>query len=432
MEQRELGVGIVWWPALDPLCRATEGLIDVIEAEPETFWVPTSDGMGFRSFLRDALAHLQLPKLLHGVGAPLGGTCLPPSGHAAALACDVAELRPDFVSEHLSFTRFRTGRDAPPVVAGFMMPPLQSSAGVAVAAANIRRHRAALGGIPLAVETAISYLPPAPGEWTDGNFAGAVANAADCGILLDLHNVLCNARNGRQSVAAFCDSLPLDRVWELHLAGGESKAGFYLDAHAGLVDEELMEIAATLMPGLPNLRAIIFEIQPEAVEKVGLAAIGAQLARMKDLWNGRAVAREQDLKPADVAPITEPSLDPEAWEALLGRAVTGLLQQPPLDEATAAWWRSSAPALDLYRMLSGEGRASSIAAAAPRTTRLLLRQRGSTGTRQILAEFWRHATPAYTMAEEASAFLRYLANTHPSLHGLTNAMASDMEHLAGQ
>jgi hypothetical protein len=41
------------------------------------------------------------------------------------------------------------------------------------------------------------------------------------------------------------------------------------------------------------------------------------------------------------------------------------------------------------------------------------------------------ATPAYTATEEARAFLRYLANTHPSLHGLTDAMAPDMERLAG-
>ncbi|MGH6838159.1 MAG: DUF692 domain-containing protein [Methylocella sp.] len=430
MEVRSLGIGIVWWPALDPLCRPSEGLIDVVEAEPEAFWMPMADGVGFRSFLRDALAHLPQPKLLHGVGAPLGGTCLSPDGHAAAIARDVAQIRPEFVSEHLSFTRFRTRRGAQPIVAGFMMPPLQSPSGVAVAAANISRHRVALGGVPLAVETAVSYLPPAPGEWPDGDFVAAVADAADCGILLDLHNVLCNARNGRQSVADFCDTLPLGRVWELHLAGGENEAGFYLDAHAGLVEEELLEVAATLMPRLPNLRAVIFEIMPEAIEKVGLAAIGEQLARMKDLWNGCAVSVGPDRTAVDVAPITQTSLNPEAWEELLGRAITGL-PQSPLDEATAAWWRCCAPALDLYRLLAGEGRASAIASAAPHTTRLLLRQRGGTGTRQILAEFWRQATPGYTATEEARAFLRYLADTYPSWDGLSNATASDMEQLAG-
>src|SRR5271166_1843039 len=90
---RALGVGLVWWPPLDDLCRDGEGLVDVIEAEPESYWVPLFDGRGFRSFLGEALQHLSQPKLLHGVGAPVGGTCSPPDGHLAALAADVAELR---------------------------------------------------------------------------------------------------------------------------------------------------------------------------------------------------------------------------------------------------------------------------------------------------------------------------------------------------
>ena len=30
----KLGVGIVWWPELDALCRPSEGLVHAIEAEP--------------------------------------------------------------------------------------------------------------------------------------------------------------------------------------------------------------------------------------------------------------------------------------------------------------------------------------------------------------------------------------------------------------
>jgi uncharacterized protein (UPF0276 family) len=431
MEPSGLGVGVVWWPALDVLCRDGEGLVDVIEAEPETFWVPASDGQGFRSFLGEALQHLSQPKLLHGVGAPLGGTCSPPNGHAVALAGDVAELRPEFVSEHLSVTQFRPRRGDPPVSSGFMLPPVQSRAGVALAAANICRHRAALGSIPLAVETAVSYLPPALGEWPDGAFVAAVVEAAECGILLDLHNVLCNARNGRQSVAAFCDALPLERVWELHLAGGEREGGFHLDAHAGLVEPELMEIAAALAPRLPHLRAIIFEIMPERGAEVGIAAIGRQLERMKDLWNTRATGPERDVNATHAWPLTEPPLnDPEAWEMLLGCAITGL-PQPAIDDAAAAWWRSVAPALDLYRMLVGEGRASAVMSAAPRTTRLLLRQYGGPGTRHILAEFWRQSPPKYTAADEARALFRFLSVAHPVLPGLTDAVASDASELAG-
>jgi uncharacterized protein (UPF0276 family) len=425
-----LGVGVVWWPPLDVLCREGEGLVEVIETEPETFWVPTADGHGFRSFVGEALRHLPQPKLLHSVGAPVGGTCLAPDGHAAALARDVAELRPEYVSEHLNLTRFRPDTKSASVSAGFMLPSVQSRAGVELAAANIRQHRAALGATPLAVETTVSYLPPAPGEWPDGDYVAAVVEAADCGILLDLHNVLCNERNGRQSVSEFCDSIPLERVWEIHLAGGESERGFYLDAHSGLVEPELMEIAAALLPRLPHLRAVTFEIMPERVAEVGLAAIARQLGRIKHLWNSRSSHSEQDVNATDIRLHTDPPLnDPEAWERLLGCAITGL-PQPAIDDRTAEWWRSASPALDLYRELVGEARASAVASAASRTTRLLLKVFGGHGTRRILAEFWRQSPPQYTAVDEARAFFRFLSEAHTGQPGLMEAISLDAAELA--
>jgi uncharacterized protein (UPF0276 family) len=424
----ELGVGVVWWPPLDALCHEREGLVDVIEAEPEAYWVPTSNGPGFRSFLPGALAHLPQRKLLHGVGAPLGGTCIPPYGHAAALAADVAVVRPEYVSEHLSFTRFRAPGENFSISAGFMLPPLQSPAGVALAAANIRRHREAFGGIPLAVETPVSYLPPMLGEWPDGDFVAAVAESADCGILLDLHNVLCNARNGRQSVSAFCDALPLERVWELHLAGGEYEGRFYLDAHSGLAEPELMEIAAALIAKLPQLRAIIFEIMPERVVDVGLAAIGRQLGHIKELWNTRAPDRRPRPKSNAARPPREMPVDPESWSTLLGSAVTGL-PLPALDCELIPWWDSAASALELYRLLIGENRASAVAAAAPRTMRLLLRQQGSAATRRLLVEFWRQSPQAYTATAEARAFLRFLLAADQTLLGLAEAAALELGEL---
>jgi len=85
-ERPGLGVGLVWCPALDSLCWGGEGLVDVIEAEPETLWAARSDRAGIRSFVGPALAHLPQPKLLHGVGAPLGGTCLAGAEHTRTFA----------------------------------------------------------------------------------------------------------------------------------------------------------------------------------------------------------------------------------------------------------------------------------------------------------------------------------------------------------
>lgn len=100
------------------------------------------------------------------------------------------------------------------------MPPIQTFEAVKIAADNINYLRDRLN-IPFAFETGVNYLQPLPGEMTDGSFFAAVAETADCGILLDLHNLWCNEKNGRSSVRQVIAELARDRVWELHLAGGQ-------------------------------------------------------------------------------------------------------------------------------------------------------------------------------------------------------------------
>jgi uncharacterized protein (UPF0276 family) len=428
VQDQGLGVGIMWWPEVDELCNSARGLVDVIEIEPESFWSWNADGEGFRACPRGILEHLSQPRLLHGVGAPLGGTCLPPTGHLETFARDVEALQPTYFSEHLSVNRFRLTPEGPEVFAGFLLPPLQGKSSVSMAASNIRARREAFGGVPIAFETPVSYLPPAPDEWPDGDFIAAVAQEADCGIVLDLHNVLCNSSNGRQGVAAFCDSLPLERIWEVHLAGGEYEGDFYLDAHSGVASEELMEFTTSFVKRLPQLRAITLEIMPDRVAKAGLDAITGQLEKMRDIWNGRGTQRNPGITDPAPLPLSEPPVSPEIWETMLGAALNNLTE-PVLIDQMAAWRNSAAPALELYRKLVGEARASALVLAAPRSIRLLLRAYGRQGTRQILAGFWRESPPGYMTADEGRAFLHYLSRDELRAPGLAEAVATDRTQL---
>src|SRR3546814_10637875 len=71
----ESGVGIVYFPALEPLLDAGKGLIDVIEVEPQPLWLKDSGGgcprLDERAF--DRLLARPQRKLVHGVGIPLAG-----------------------------------------------------------------------------------------------------------------------------------------------------------------------------------------------------------------------------------------------------------------------------------------------------------------------------------------------------------------------
>lgn len=251
---RALGVGLVYWAALEPLVRPAGSMISVVELEPQTLWEQTSGAAGWHyrgnEALLERVASLPQPRLLHGVGHPVGGTVRDPIAHLPLLRHVVDRLDPVWISEHLSFNRVQHAGDV--AHAGFLLPPPQSAPSVRVAAQNIHDFRCALDR-PVAFETGVNYLRPRDGEMADGDFFAAVAEASDSGIVLDLHNLWCNERNGRQSVAEALARIPLDRVWEIHLAGGMEMSGYWLDAHSGAVPPEVMEIAAGLIPRRPTL-----------------------------------------------------------------------------------------------------------------------------------------------------------------------------------
>jgi uncharacterized protein (UPF0276 family) len=427
------GVGIVWWPELDRLCRPGEGLVHVTEVEPETFWVPRPDPEGgFISRLPRALGHLSGPKLLHGVGAPFGGSAPQTAPHLAALSGDIAALRPAWISDHLSFNRYTRDDEKKPdetIFTGFFLPPAQSPEGVAQAANHIRQRSAATG-VPVAFENSVSYLPPHPGEMPDGDFVAAVAEAADCGILLDLHNILCNERNGRQTVRDFCDAIPLDRVWEIHLAGGQFERGFWLDAHSGIVEPVLLDLVTELLPRLPALGAIIFEIMPGFIASTGLSAIGTLLGRLNDIWSARPAATSEGERrgPRVWSGGANGTITPQHWERAIGGAVT-TLEGRDATRDLEGWARSAEKSLELYRYLAGEGRASSLVDTAPRTIRSLLIALGEPETRHLLARFWRRNAPAFTSAEEGRAFLDFVATADVSVPGLSGDIEGDRRDL---
>jgi len=421
-QNSRLGVGVVWWPELDPLCDPREGLVHVIEAEPETFWLATGADR-FVSRLAEATRHLTAPRLLHGVGAPFGGTVGQSPGHLATLKADIAATRPAWISDHLTFNQYERGADT--VCAGFLLPPAQSHAGVLQAARQIRDRRIATG-VPVAFENPVNYLPPHQGDMPDGEFFAAVAETADCGILLDLHNALCNERNGRQSVRAFLDALPLDRVWEIHLAGGQMERGFWLDAHSGVAEPALLDLLHDVLPRLPALRAVILEIMPEFVAPTGLGALATSLGRINDIWSARAHPAGQALPapPALVRPDRAASITPAMWERAIGDAVTGLDGAAPPADLTP-WLKAADGALALYRYLAGEARASALVDTAPRSIRLLLVTSGEAETRAVLGRFWRRHAPGYTSIEEAGAFLDFLTTADITIPGLHDAVVND-------
>ena len=190
---------MIFSAALREFLQRRPNALDLLAIEPQTLWLADHAFAGpFFEFTPgiEAFASLRGHKLVHSVGMPLGGTRTPDPAQMALLAKTAARLDSPWVSEHLSVA------GTPHRAAGFLLPPLQTDKGVETAVRNIRAFARGVGR-PVAVETAVAYFRRKPFEMSDGAFLARVVEEADCGILLDLHNIYCKESNGRSTMDAF-------------------------------------------------------------------------------------------------------------------------------------------------------------------------------------------------------------------------------------
>lgn len=424
----ELGIGMVYVPGLEPLLEARPSPIDFIEIEPQTLWHHRPGADPPYRMPAATLSHLRrLPqrKVIHSVGFAPGGTEPPDPEFVAALSATIEALDAPWASEHLSVTHLAVGGRR--THASFMLPCLQTPAGAACAARSIRRLAAGLP-VPFAVETAVNYLAPRDGELDDGEFVRRVVESADCGILLDLHNIWTNARNGRQPVEEFLAAIPLERVWEVHLAGGYEFEGYWLDAHSGEVPAGVMALAERVLPTLPNLRALVLEVFPTFLSLVGLERVAAELERIRALYervrrSSSAEAVRSAAAPgpdADGSAVVDAdmSIEPADWEQALGATVLGAEPAGALAEELAA-----DPATALIRKLIWRFRAGAVVKSLSLLTQLIRLGGGEEMLERLLNAYFASHAPQPFASEEGAAFLEFVRAAHPDVPYLDEVIA---------
>ena len=246
-----------------------------------------------------------------------GGRHLPPDPEGvAAAAASARELDAVHWSEHLSFNRVATpARSGTPATS--CRPCRRRSR---------RRRRSGTSALPgqfdrpFLIETPASYLRARPGRPHRRRFVAAIAERADCGILLDLHNIWANELNGRQPVSGFLAELPLDRVREVHSPEASDLERLYLDSHVGPISGELLDIARDTIPLLPHVRALIFEAVPESVVALGDVGVRAVLEQLHEL--------------ADLPFAGRPAVVPARW---MPRRPRNRRERPQRSEKRTSW-----------------------------------------------------------------------------------------------
>jgi uncharacterized protein len=220
-----LGHGIGLRPPHFPQLWDGTARVDWFEAISENYMV---DGGRPRAALERARA--LAPVVLHGVSLSIGSTDPLDEAYLAALQALVARIEPAWISDHLCWSS----------VDGHYAHDLLPLPYTEEALAHVVRRVIAVQerlGRQILVENVSSYLTYAHSTLSEWEFLGALAERADCGLLLDVNNVYVSAANHGFDAEAYLAGLPADRVGQIHLAGHTDRGAYLFDTHDGPVIE---------------------------------------------------------------------------------------------------------------------------------------------------------------------------------------------------
>ena len=214
-----LGHGIGLRPPHYPRVLDGTARVDWFEVISENFMIP-----GGRPLDVLEKARRLAPVVLHGVSMNLGGTDPLSESHLCELERLIRRFDPAWVSEHLCWGAF--GRH----YAHDLLPPPYTEEALAHVVERIRQVQDRLGRRIL-VENVSSYVTFTHSTMPEWTFVGAIAEAADCGILLDVNNIYVSAMNHGFAPSDYLAGLPPERIGQMHLAGHSDAGTHLVDTH---------------------------------------------------------------------------------------------------------------------------------------------------------------------------------------------------------
>jgi len=171
----------------------------------------------------------------HGVSMSIGGRDPLDRDYLVKLRELTRRVGSPWVSDHLCWTGARG------VNLHDLLPLPYTEEALKSVADRIRMVQDFLG-VRFCIENVSSYLTYTSSAMTEWEFLAAVAEEADCGILLDVNNIYVSSYNHGFDPAVYIDSVPAERVVQIHLAGHTNFGKYIIDTHSAHVIDPVWEL----------------------------------------------------------------------------------------------------------------------------------------------------------------------------------------------
>lgn len=197
----------------------TEPDIDWFEVLSENYMVA---GGKPRYYLKEIAE--RYPLVMHGVSLSIGSTDPLNMDYLKALKQLANDVQPQWISDHICWTSIHG------VNSHDLLPLPYTEETVKHVAQRIKTVQDFLGRRIL-MENVSSYLSYQDSSMDEWEFVNAVAEAADCLILLDINNIYVSARNHNFNPLDYLNKINPKRVQQFHLAGHSDYGDYVIDTH---------------------------------------------------------------------------------------------------------------------------------------------------------------------------------------------------------
>ncbi len=211
----------------------------ILSRQPQVDWFEIisenfMDSGGWPRHVLERVAE-RYPLVMHGVSLSIGSTDPLDFAYLAKLKRLAQVIGARWVSDHLCWTgvQGQNTHDLLPL-------PLNEET-LRHVVARVRVVQDFLER-PLVLENPSSYLAFRGDTLNEWEFVAALAEEADCGLLLDVNNVYVSSINHGFDAFEYVRSVPPERIVQIHLAGHTDCGTHIVDTHDGQVTDEVWEL----------------------------------------------------------------------------------------------------------------------------------------------------------------------------------------------
>ncbi len=193
--------------------------VDWFEALTENYMVEGGKPLHYLEKIRALY-----PMVMHGVSMSIGSTEPLNWRYLQELKNLVARIEPVWISDHLCWTGVQ-GRNLHD-----LMPMPYTEEAIDHVAERVRQVQDFLG-TQILLENVSSYVTYQASQISEWEFLSAVAQRADCHILLDVNNIYVSSHNHNFDPISYLEGISIDRVRQFHLAGHSHNGNLIIDTH---------------------------------------------------------------------------------------------------------------------------------------------------------------------------------------------------------